>query len=262
MPHQASNKTLEGDSKAVLEKQLTELRRIFVLSLGDSVKLDLLRKLAKLEELAKTEEGRLSGASGQRLPADTQTTTGPVEQVFDVVKFVAKEISKAADTNKAVANESKKVVTSNMQVADQVKQGVKQTAELIKKVQTVIDTQGEQTVVPVPISEASILTLNETFKEKFLEACMECLAQFVAAVNTNRLGVDVAPIELQLDARIVQEIQGEEFAAQIIAAVQGTGLEARVALIQEALVSLLKTSLNRGENINEAGVGVIDLGGG
>ena len=125
---------------------------------------------------------------------------------------------------------------------------VKQIVDFIKLQRELLENQQ---IKQVELSEQSI----NRFKEKLEESFNNLISQ----VDETRLKIDVPGVNIQLDANIKQQLQGDEFSQQLVAALQGTGLEDKVADIQGVVAKLVKTALDRGENFD--GVDVVDFGG-
>lgn len=105
----------------------------------------------------------------------------------------------------------------------------------------------------------SVQQTSSAIIDAFNQATDGMIARLDTALSRS-ISVDVPGVNVQLDAKISQKLDGDEFAAQLVAALQGTGLEDRVDVIQGVVAKLVKTALDRGEVFD--GADVIDFGGG
>lgn len=95
------------------------------------------------------------------------------------------------------------------------------------------------------LDDASLESLKSAIDVAFLDAGERFKENTMTALE-QPLKIEFGEVIVKFNAEILQNIQGEEFAAQITEALTGTGLEDRVGLIQTILSSLVKTELERG----------------
>jgi hypothetical protein len=158
--------------------------------------------------------------------------------IIDAVHSIKKEV------NLGVGNERGKSGITNL---EEIMEFIRTQTELLKSEAVKKAAEDAQTI------EKSISQAMESATENMVARLGETL-------KTSSVNVNLPAVNVQLDARIQQQLQGDEFAQQLVAALQGTGLEDKVADIQGVVAKLVKTALDRGENFD--GVDVVDFGGG
>ncbi len=104
---------------------------------------------------------------------------------------------------------------------------------------------GVTKISPLRISQDSIEQITDALKLAMAEAG----PQFVNTLNTAKIGVSVPDIQVQLNANVRKELQGDEFILKLSEALREGGLEDRVEQIRDIVVKLAKLEVSRGSDI-------------
>lgn len=244
----AGTGNLDAETLSVLKDNLQEAKQQFSLQQGSDERLNEIR-----DNIAKATE---------------QNAALPGLDVFAPTPRRQDSTKAQAEAQKPVTNNLQKLIdqgTINVALFNRLvkgtEEGSKENSKMLKEIAG--NQKKEQLASPqLQIDEASRQDFINLFGEKFDEVCNNWIVQFTAAINENPLGVEAAPIELQLNAQVQTEILGDTFITQLTEALVGTGLEDKTDLIVEALAPLLQFHLNNDSGgVNEAGSQVIDLAG-
>jgi hypothetical protein len=203
--------------------------------------------------------------SDKPVPADSRPTRANPEAVPDLFKS-AKILGDLLNEFRATTSSLKDKVEREKAVVDHIKTilekdrsyygiGLPEFGEMgnfdeLKEAINFLNEQINKLQEGVPLKDV------ETSMSKAADAMVARLEPILGSA----ISVNVPQISVQLDARIQQQIQGEEFAAQLAATLQGSGLEDKVTDIQNVVAQLIRTALDRGESFD--GADIVDFAGG
>jgi len=231
---------LTAEALVVAKENLEQLKAQYSLQQGEKERLDAIKEGLITDD---RDPNVLISAGIDHLLVQQEKTSAAI----------AAAGQQTADANKPVVDAAKK--TANfMQQFNAKMDSLFNATSAHKQEQAAQHTQNtiqrkklaEAQQAKLIIDEASREDFINSFKEKFDEACQLWVTQFSAALSEGQLDVNVAPMELELNAKIESIIKGEEFAEQLVQALIGTGLEDQVEVIAETVSKLVQTEIDRG----------------
>ena len=193
-----------------------------------------------------------------------------IDAFFDPISRVPEETGKKVKEAQVPVIQATREQTTATQAVKTAIDVLKTETQTLRQQQQTQFTQKQaqdaelaaSSVEPLKIDDGSKENFIQLFGDKFNEVCALWIQSLNETLQTQSIGVTVAPIEAQLKAEVIQTIQGESFIEQLTAALIGTGLEDRVDLIINALAPLIQTEIERNNpNISGAGEQVISLSG-
>lgn len=104
---------------------------------------------------------------------------------------------------------------------------------------------GGTKISPLRISQDSIEQITTSLRDAIIQAGPE----FVNTLNTAKVNVSVPDIQVQLNANIKKELQGDDFILKLSEALRESGLEDRVEQISEIVKKLVLLEVNRGSDV-------------